>query len=96
MTEQELLELAARAFPGLTIGRYIDDALQGRPFGNHGDLLAAFIVSSLSGSFEPEAPDEEQLETAIGALTQAETDLCQVLVALEQDLDRRQACPSPP
>ena len=68
MTEKELLELAVRDFPGLTIGRYVDDALLDRQFGDHGDLLAAFIVSAVSASFDFEASDEEQLETVCRSL----------------------------
>jgi hypothetical protein len=96
MTEKELLELATKDFPGLTIGRYIDDALHGRELGRHGDLLAGFIVATISGCFDPGASDEEQLETALGALTQAETDLGQVLAVLEHELNRRQTCPPLP
>ena len=70
MTLDELMDRANALYPDNMILRYYQE-----PKRNHGDTLAKFIVLELQDTFDPDAPEHEQLSTARRALFRASQDI---------------------
>ena len=83
MTLNQLIAAAASAYPEAYIRQYWDAkrqcAVQNR---NGGDSLAEFIAWELYETFDPDAGDDEQLDTAIRKMRQAAGELEAVADAL--------------
>jgi len=75
---ESLIEAASAGYPDGLVQQYYDE-----PEENHGDSLAKFIMIELSETFDEEAPDDDQVETAIHQLTRARNELETVIGYLE-------------
>jgi len=78
MELKKLIDAANAAYPDDLIRRYEE----GRT-GNLGDTLAKFILLELEETFDPDATDEKQVETAARAMETAEGELAKVRKAIE-------------
>ena len=84
MTLNELITRAASVYPDCWIVQYWDMDRQCAVFNNEGgDTLAQFIAWELYETFDPEAGDEDQLDTAIRKMREAANDLNAIVTALE-------------
>lgn len=85
MTLVELLKIANKGYPDGALALYfnpetgkVDDLDK-----VHGDTLALFVVRELASTFERDATDEEQLNTAADAIEDAISNLGGVQQALD-------------
>ena len=91
MKLNELIEIVSAAYPdGLIAVEYWDFKRQ-RPRKNPkgGDTLALFIALEIKDTYDPDAMDEQQLETALRAIERARCDLDAVSGALTGELEKR-------
>ncbi len=82
-----LKELMAKANEGYSDGflaTYYDENT-GIPIPGSGDGLAEFIVNELFESFDPDAPDLNQVEVAINAMENAISDIQSVIGTLRRN-----------
>ncbi len=82
MKLRELIKLANAAYPDDCIIRNFDERRGGLSDKSTGDMLARFICSELCRTYDPKAPKEYQLGTAISVMTTAHEELGRVLAAL--------------
>jgi len=84
MTLGEIISRAASAYPDAYILTYWDQKNQcAVPNRVGGDKLAEFIAFELEETYDPDADDKEQLDTAIEKMRSAAADLQSVVAALE-------------
>jgi hypothetical protein len=74
MTLRELMDRAAAGYPDGDLRDFYDPET-GEPRDGVGDTLALFVARELAGTYEPEAGDDEQVATAVDAITTAIEDL---------------------
>jgi hypothetical protein len=89
MTLNELIALAASGYPdGLPLEYW--DAEHCRPSDNPdaGDTLAFFVARELQDTFDPDVPEEMQLEMAAHALERAANELLLTTAAIRDGLPR--------
>ena len=86
MTLNELLEIVHRAYPSEDTRRCWDAKKQKVRTGA-GDTLAEFIVREIADTFEADAPEESQFDSALCAMRRACTELTGVIEALEERKD---------
>ena len=72
--------IAGSAYPDGLVEDYRED-----PDGDHGDMLAEFIVKELKDTYDGEAIDAEQLDTALSAMRTAICELQDVADAFEKE-----------
>ena len=91
MKLNELIEIVSAAYPdGLIAVEYWDFKRQcPRRNPKGGDTLALFIALEIKDTYDADATDEEQLETAGRAIDRARGDLDAVTVALTGELEKR-------
>ncbi len=91
MTLNEIITRAASVYPDCWVLQYWNLKKQcavNNRFG--GDTLAQFIAHEINDTFDPDAGDEDQLETAIRKIQEAANDLQAVVTALESlKIERR-------
>ncbi len=84
MTLNEIITRAASVYPDCWILQYWDMGRQCATRNRDGgDTLAEFIASELYQTYDPDAGDESQLDTAIRKIREATNDLGAVVAALE-------------
>jgi len=92
MKLNELIEIVSAAYPdGLIAVEYWDfrrECPRRNPKG--GDTLALFIALELKDTYDADATDEQQIETALRAIARARGDLDAVSTALTMELENRQ------
>ena len=76
-TLDELLEVAANAYPDPVIFEYVKGE-------GGGDTLADFVVREIEGTFLEGAPKKEQLVEAARAISKAMEDLQEVVSGLQE------------
>ena len=83
MRLKQLISQAASVYPDAFILEYFDlEAECPKINSNGGDTLAQFIAQELSKTFDPEASDKEQVETAVRVMQSAANDITAVMEAL--------------
>ena len=83
MTLNGIITRAASVYPDCWILQYWDREQQSVVANKDGgDTLAQFIASELYETYDPDADDETQLETAITKMQEAADDLCAIVTAL--------------
>ena len=89
MTLIDLIDLADRGFTRDFAESSLLDFVdrRGYPRDESGDTVALFIVRELAETFDEEAREEDQIDTAINAMTKARDDLENVIAALEHGHD---------
>ena len=91
MKLKELIHIASDAYPdGLIEEEYWDkkrDLPHRNPTG--GDTLAYFIALELYETYDQNATDEEQISTAIHALTKAQEELVSINLSFSHELEKR-------
>ena len=83
MKLNQLICRAASVYPDAFIMKYFDlekECPKDNP--NGGDTLAQFIAQELADTFNPEASDREQVETAVRVMQSAANDITAVVEAL--------------
>lgn len=92
MKLNELIETVSAAYPdGLIAVEYWDfkrECPRRNPKG--GDTLALFIALEIKDTYDADAADEQQIETALRAIERARGDLDAVSGALTGELQKRQ------
>lgn len=87
-----LIEIVSAAYPdGLIAVEYWDfkrECPRKNPKG--GDTLALFIALEIKDTYDADATDEQQIETALRAIERARGDLDAVGAALTGELEKRQ------
>ncbi len=84
MTLNELVCRAASVYPdGYPLQYWDADKQEPRANPDGGDTLAMFITHELADTYDEEASDSEQLDTAIRKMREAANDLYAVVTALE-------------
>ena len=78
-----LLEIVHRAYPEEHT-RQCWNAMKQRVRRGKGDTLAEFVVGEIADTFDPDAPEETQLDVALSAMRWACTELEAVIRALEE------------
>lgn len=79
----QLISRAASVYPDKFILEYWDmKAKCPKENPNGGDTLAQFIALELADTFDPEADDKEQVETAVRVMQSAANDIAAVMEAL--------------
>jgi hypothetical protein len=78
----ELLDRASQGYPDQYLREYYDRNTGKRKRGS-GDLLAEFIVTELSETFDSEASDEEQISVSVQILEAAMEDLQNTAATIE-------------
>jgi len=91
MKLNELIEIVSAAYPdGLIAVEYWDFKRQcPRRNPKGGDTLALFIALEIKDTYDSDATDEQQLETALRAIERARGDLDTVSEALTKELEKR-------
>ena len=91
MKLNELIEIVSAAYPdGLIAVEYWDFKRQcPRRNPKGGDTLALFIALEIKDTYDSDATDEQQLETALRAIERARGDLDSVSEALTKELEKR-------
>ena len=91
MTLNELINIASAAYPdGLIAVEYWDfkrECPRRNPKG--GDTLALFIALEIKDTYDPDASDEQQLETVLKDLSRARGDLEAVSTAVAGESEKR-------
>lgn len=91
MKLNEMIEIVSAAYPdGLIAVEYWDfrrECPRRNPKG--GDTLALFIALELKDTYDADAADEQQIETALRAIERARGDLDTVSAALTNELEKR-------
>ena len=82
MTLNGIIGIADTAYPDGLVGQYFRD-----PGGEHGDPLAGFVAAELKDTYDGEATDAEQLDTALSAMKTAICELQDVADALEKEAE---------
>ena len=77
-----LLEIVHRAYPEEHT-RQCWNAMKQRVRRGKGDTLAEFVVGEIADTFDPDAPEETQLDVALSEMLWARTELTAVIEALE-------------
>ena len=90
MKLNELLEIVHRAYPSEDTRRCWDANKQKVRTGA-GDTLAEFIVREIADTFETDAPEASQFDSALCAMRRACTELTGVIEALEERKDAHAA-----
>lgn len=88
MTLNDMINRAANGYPDGYVLVYWDPKKQRvkqNPV-NGGDTLAKFIAAELKDTFDPDAPEANQVETAVAALQRAVDELQGVISALENSV----------
>ena len=92
MRLNELINIASAAYSdGLIAVEYWDfkkECPRRNPKG--GDTLALFVALEIKDTYDPDASDKQQLETALRAIARARGDLDAVSAALTSELEKRQ------
>jgi len=84
MTLNELIPKAAAAYPdGLLLEYWDSRKEQPRQNPDAGDTLAWFIVNELCETYDADAPDGQQIETAVHALERAASEIRGVIDGLQ-------------
>ena len=84
MTLNEIITCAASGYPDRCVLQYWDAERQCAVVNaDGGDTLAQFIAGELFETFDSEADDSEQLDTAIRKMREAANELQAVVTALE-------------
>ena len=84
MTINEIITRAASVYPECWILQYWDMEKQCAVFNRDGgDTLAQFIAWEIYETYDPDAGDDEQLNTAIRKTREAANDLQAIVTALE-------------
>lgn len=84
MTLNEIITRAASVYPDCWVLQYWDTRRQCAVRNKEGgDTLAEFIAVELYETFDADASDAEQLDTAIVKMQEAANDLQAIVVALE-------------
>jgi hypothetical protein len=89
MKLDQLITIASSAYPDDLVSTAFqgERSLRGRnPQSHCGDTLAEFIAGELKDTFDEKAPDNQQLEEAVRALSVARRELDDVITALERKL----------
>ena len=91
MTLNELIGMASAAYPEGWLATEYWDFKREQPRRNPqgGDTLALFIALEIKDTYDPDATEEQQLETALQALATARGDLEAVRAALAGELEKR-------
>ncbi len=90
MKFETLLEITNAHYPDDQIIDHWDrDRQQPVSHDEEGDTLALFIVRELRATFDPDAPDVDQLESAVGVLEKAFVELGKVRVGLMAEFLKR-------
>lgn len=84
MTLLELLNKANEEYEGGFLSEYYDENTAEKKEGS-GDTLAEFIVIELTETFDAEADDSDQIQTAVDAIEMAMRDLHSVINGLSQN-----------
>jgi hypothetical protein len=92
MKLNELIEIVSAAYPDGLIAVEYWDFTRECPRRNRkgGNTLALFIALEIKDTYDPDASDEQQLETALRAVERARGDLDAVNAALTSELEKRQ------
>ena len=92
MRPNELINIVSAAYPDGLIAVEYWDFKRERPKKNPkgGDTLALFIALEIKDTYDADATDEEQLETAGRAIDRARGDMDAVSAALTGELENRQ------
>ncbi len=85
----DLLDLADEGYPDGFLSHFYDE--RGDRVGGSGDTLARFVVAELSETFDPDAPDAEQLDSARAHIRRAIDALDSVAERLNLREGRRRA-----
>ena len=83
MRLKQLISRAASVYPDAFILEYFDlekECQKANP--NGGDTLAQFIAQELADTFDTDASDKEQVETAVRVMQSAANDITAVVEAL--------------
>ena len=92
MKLNELMEIVSAAYPdGLIAVEYWDfkrECPRRNPKG--GDTLALFIALEIKDTYDADAADKQQIQTALRAIERARGDLDAVSGALTGELEKRQ------
>ncbi len=81
----ELLDRANRGYPDGYLAEYYDKKT-GKLKRGSGDTLAEFIVKELADTFDDDADDKTQIDTAVHMLERAMDDLVLTAAALDGSL----------
>ena len=85
MTIKELLDIATEVYPDGYTRNYYDDS--GRYVESKGDTLAQFIVLELIETFDEDAEEEHQLDTAANVMYMAEMNVQNVAAAFADRME---------
>ena len=84
MKKLELLNLANKGYPDGFLSEYFDQETGEYAEADFGDTLAQAIVAELTDTFDPDATDQEQVDTARYFLSNFHRDILAVQDALVQ------------